>query len=67
MEELIQELSYEEMEEFNGGANQQPGGGGGSYKYNAAQCAAFLAACTSIFPGCGGGKSSCDLYKKYCY
>jgi sublancin family glycopeptide len=74
LKELVKELSFEELENFVGGAGAvtraiegpPTGGGGGGGGIGAAQCLAFWAACTNVFKGCGQGAHACDLYEEYC-
>jgi len=67
MEDLMKDLSFEEMEEFSGGYNDRPNDGGGGGYYSDAQCFSFLAACTLPKKyGCIAARSGCTLYNTYC-
>ncbi|MEK4419080.1 sublancin family glycopeptide [Bacillus paranthracis] len=57
MEDLVQELNFEELENHVGNG-----------WLTKAQCAAMLASCGGggAF-GCGGGATSCEIYRSYCY
>ncbi|WP_159314820.1 sublancin family glycopeptide [Mammaliicoccus sciuri] len=78
MNELMRELSAEEMEKFIGGGDTMtrsvqgpPSGGPGGKKggFNAAQCAYWFGLCATAASdqwGCGSTYENCNYYRKYC-
>ncbi|WP_328588103.1 sublancin family glycopeptide [Gottfriedia acidiceleris] len=57
MENLVQELCFEELENYVGNG-----------ALTKAQCTAIWLSCAGGGAyGCGGGATSCEIYRSYCY